>query len=292
MEAQYAKGENMRFIKARVCVLGALFVSASAALANHPVLVEGNCDLPVPGSTIVTAGFCGDFDGDGRIGTAEDTDGADRIFGTITAALGLGTGAAAGTGANQNGQITIVTSGRFAETLIIKPEGNLTLQAAPGVEATIDAVLQGDPAGGNNARQDGIGISIQPRAGRHQVIVRNLTVRNFTIGIDIRDSDVSLVDVRVANNANLGIRVREGSKVSIDRCDIIATGFREGTTGIHPTIPPNPGAGIIFRDSSSGLVSRTGISHNFGPGIFDQTSGTVTLQDNYIFGNNPNTLGL
>ena len=31
---------------------------------------------------------CGDFDGDGRIGTAEDTDGGDRIFGTINAALG------------------------------------------------------------------------------------------------------------------------------------------------------------------------------------------------------------
>ena len=39
-------------------------------LANHPVLVEGNCDSPVPGTTLVAPGTCGDFDGDGRIGTA------------------------------------------------------------------------------------------------------------------------------------------------------------------------------------------------------------------------------
>src|SRR5918993_3800996 len=99
--------------------VGAAIWGAPDASANHPVLVEGNCDSPVPGTTIVTVGTCGDFDGDGRIGTAEDTDGADRIFGTLNAALGPGTGAAAGTGANHNGRITIVTSGRFAETLYI-----------------------------------------------------------------------------------------------------------------------------------------------------------------------------
>src|SRR5918997_2853318 len=88
--------------------VGAAFWGAPDASANHPVLVEGNCDSPVPGTTIVAAGTCGDFDGDARIGTAEDTDGADRIFGTLSAALGPGTGAAAGTGANQNGHIIIV----------------------------------------------------------------------------------------------------------------------------------------------------------------------------------------
>src|ERR671913_2187920 len=99
--------------------VGAAIWGAPDASANHPVLVEGNCDSPVPGTTIVTIGTCGDFDGDGRIGTAEDTDGADRIFGTLAAALGPGTGAAAGTGANQNGRIIIVASGRYAEVVNI-----------------------------------------------------------------------------------------------------------------------------------------------------------------------------
>src|SRR5918993_5814851 len=81
--------------------------------ANHPVLVEGNCDSPVPGTTIVSLGTCGDFDGDGRIGTAEDTDGTDRIFGTIAAALGPGTGAAAGTGARAKKRSTSLAPQRF-----------------------------------------------------------------------------------------------------------------------------------------------------------------------------------
>jgi len=154
------------------CLLARRFGAAPRVSANHPVYVEGNCDSPVPGTTIVTTGTCGDFDGDGRIGTAEDTDGADRIFGTLAAALGPGTGAGAGTGANMNGTILIVKSGRFAESLVIGntigapyvggcgdptvggcTPGNVTIEAAPGVVAEIDAVFQGDPAGGNPLRQ-------------------------------------------------------------------------------------------------------------------------------------------
>ena len=86
---------------------------ANTVEANHPVFVEGNCLNPPAGNpALVPAGTCGDYDGDGLIGTAEDTDG-DRVFGTITAALG------AGTGANQNGRVVIVTSGTFAEVVNI-----------------------------------------------------------------------------------------------------------------------------------------------------------------------------
>src|ERR1044071_9765419 len=114
---------------AATLLVGTTFLSSTKVEANHPVLVEGNCDSPVPGTTIVEKGTCGDFDGDGRIGTAEDTDGADRIFGTLTAALGPGTGAAAGTGANSNGRIVIVESGRFAESLTINvSSGNVQIE--------------------------------------------------------------------------------------------------------------------------------------------------------------------
>lgn len=68
-----------RYIK-RSLFLPLTTLLAAAALANHPVLVDGNCDSPVPGTTLVTQNSCGDFDGDTRIGSAEDTDGADRIW--------------------------------------------------------------------------------------------------------------------------------------------------------------------------------------------------------------------
>src|SRR5687768_17192608 len=102
-----------------VCAIHLSAAEVSAQGGGHTVFVEGNCDSPVPGTTLVSPGTCGDFDGDGRIGTAEDTDGADRIFGTINAALGTGTGAAAGTGINHSGRAVIVRSGRFAESIYI-----------------------------------------------------------------------------------------------------------------------------------------------------------------------------
>src|SRR5687768_15454871 len=147
-------GRILVFCLTAAALLGGMaYVSSVNVAANHPVFVEGNCDSPVPGTTLVAPGTCGDFDGDGRIGTAEDTDGADRIFGTIgtlSGALGPGTGAAAGTGANFNGTITIVASGRFAELIFIGQSGffpgkgsatpgNVIIQAAPGVNAEIDA---------------------------------------------------------------------------------------------------------------------------------------------------------
>ena len=77
----------MFLLTAALLFAGTAFYGGTEVSANHPVLVEGNCDSPVPGVTIVTQATCGDFDGDGRIGTAEDTDGQDRIFGTLAAAL-------------------------------------------------------------------------------------------------------------------------------------------------------------------------------------------------------------
>ncbi|HYG82969.1 MAG TPA: hypothetical protein VD861_21410, partial [Pyrinomonadaceae bacterium] len=127
--------------------VGTTFWGDTKVEANHPVYVEGNCDSPSPGTTVLppgSEGTCGDYDGDNRIGAAEDTDGADRIFGTLRAALGAGT--PAGTGVNHNGKIIIVTSGRFAELLVIgnpptgtsgegtASPGNVTIEAAPGVE--------------------------------------------------------------------------------------------------------------------------------------------------------------
>jgi hypothetical protein len=288
-------------LTAAVLLFGTSYVTSVNVSANHPVLVEGNCDSPVPGTTLVTpAGTCGDFDGDGRIGTAEDTDGADRIFGTIRAAMGPGTGAAAGTGANWNGNITIVKSGRFAEQIFIGQSGfipgegtatpgNVTLQAAPGVEAIIDAVLQGDPAGGNTARQAGIGIYILYE-GNNVVTLRNLTVRNFAEGVAISlNAKVVIDNCRFENNQNHGVHSRDFTKLVMNNSTITGTGHRIPVSG-----PPSPGNGLTVDGGQNAQARLTDcvISHNFGAGIYSGFAApNIVLYKVSTYFNNPDIAG-
>lgn len=262
--------------------------------ANHPVYVEGNCLNPPAGNPgPVTPGTCGDYDGDGRIGTAEDADG-DRVFGTITAALG------GGTGANQNGRVVIVTSGTFAEVVnITGANGNVQLEAAPGVDANIDAVLQGDP--GSGARQNAPGIIVNAPADRF-ITIRNIVSRNWATGIDVRGFSRVLIDrCRVDNNTNFGILVQGTAKVKINDTQVTATGFRVGATGDFPRANrPDPGVGIEFQDDSSGLICDSCVVGNFGAGIRNGTrdngkgfgNSSVQLQNVCAFDNNPNYVGV
>lgn len=259
---------------------------APPSSANHPVLVEGNCDAPVPGTTTFTntAGICGDYDGDGRIGTAEDTDGADRIFGTITAALGPGTGAAAGTGANGNGRVIIVTSGRFSETVTINvSSGSVELEAAPGVEANIDAVFSGDPAGGNNTRQEGVGVNIAAAAGT-TVTLRNLTIRNWRIGLQLQSvSRVYVDNCRIQNNRDYGVLVLNQARLVLNDSHVISTGHRVGTA---PNNTPNPGHGIEFQSLSGGYLTNSSIVNSTGAGVSNQSSAGVATFHTVIVENN------
>jgi parallel beta-helix repeat protein len=225
----------------------------SSLRANHPVLVEGEKD----------------FDGDGRLGVDEDNDNAtealgNRIFGTITAALGAANG-----GANQNGRVTVVSSGRFRETVVITgANGNVTLEAAPGVEANIDAVAAGDAAG-NAARQNAPGIIVDAPAMR-VITLRNLVVRNWTEGIVVRgDSRVAISNCRIENNRDYGIHVVANGRAAVRGCEVTATGFRVGM-GADNT--PNPGNGIEFEDAASGSVFNTLVSGSAGAGFANKTS--------------------
>ena len=238
---------------ASTLVLGTSLLTLHQVSANHPVLVEGEAD----------------FDGDGRLGTAEDTDGDDRIFGTITAALGAANG-----GANQNGRVTIVTSGRFHEQLnITNANGNTTIEAAPGVEATLDAVATGTraaqfPNSTNATRQGQPGLIVNSPVNRY-VTLRNLVVRNWTEGIQILGaSRVTIDNVRLEGNVNHGIRATDNSRVLISHSQISSTGFRVGATGDFPaTSQPAPGNGITFDQRAQGLVTDTTVSGNFSYGM-------------------------
>ena len=262
-------------------VLGGLSVW-SLSDANHPVLVEGNnCADAGPNVTTVPPGTCGDYDGDGLIGTAEDTDNnTDRIFGTINAAL-----AADNNGANQNGRVTIVTSGRFAEVVnITAANGNVTLEAAPGVEANIDAVLSGDP--GNAARQGAPGIIVNAPDNR-RITIRNIVSRNWTEGIIILgNSHVTIDGCRVENNRDYGIHVVDAAKVAITNCQVNASGFRQAP-GVDNT--PNPGVGIDFEGSASGQISFTTVTGSFAAGI--KADRKVGIDQVTLFDNNPDFQG-
>jgi parallel beta-helix repeat protein len=251
------------------------------AWANHPVLVEGELD----------------FDGDGLVGLAEDSDNpTDRVFGTLTAALGAANG-----GANQNGRVTIVTSGRFHEQVsITNANGNVTLEAAPGVEANIDAVGTGAraaefPSSDNATRQGQPGILVNSPANRYATL-RNLVIRNWTDGILVLGSSRVTIDhCRIEGNVDYGIYVPENGRVTITNSHINSTGHRVGATGDFPgQNQPNPGIGILFTGTSSGTIVSTTVSGSFNAGIGNTTGNpsAVRLLDVNAFDNNPDFAGI
>ena len=244
---------------------------SSVSLANHPVLVEGERD----------------FDGDGRIGVDEDNDGLDQVFGTINAALG-----AANRGANQNGHVIIVTSGRFLEIVnITAANGDVTLQAAPGVQAEIEAVRAGDAAG-NTQRQAAPGIIVNS-PGNRIVTIRNIVSRNWTEGILVSGNSRVIIDnCRVEHNKDYGIHVMGSAKVTITNSQVIGSGFRNGA-GIVNT--PMPGIGIEFEGASSGVVASTTIGGSFSAGIVNATGNPQAVKianTAVVFDNNPNLIGV
>ena len=244
----------MKALIGLLCVFG----MSGTAFANHPVLVEGESD----------------FDGDGLIGTAEDLDG-DRVYGTLTVALAADLGAI-----NNNGKITIVTSGRFPESLLIDgANGNVTLEAAPGVEANIDAVLAG--IAGNVERQSQVGIVVNAPSNR-SIILRNLTIRNWSTGISIEgDSHVVLDNCRVEQNLNYGIRAMgRGVRASITNTQVV------GTAGNAPAVDlPNPGIGISFGDGAKGVIAVSSSIGNYSHG-FAKRDARVKLKSVVQFDNN------
>jgi hypothetical protein len=249
----------------------------SLSFANHALLVEGE----------------GDFDGDGRIGSAEDADAPDGIFGKISTAL-----AAANGGLNQNGKIIIVTSGRFPEVVSIT--GPVTLEAAPGVEADIEAFLSpaADPARladfdtpmmNNASRQLAPGIVVNAPLDR-PVVIRNITTRNWTDGIRVVAGNVTIDNVRVEHNVNNGIAVLPGAQVAVYRSSINATGFRlNPASGDFPrTSSPAPGIGVRFTGNATGDIQASSITGSFGSGISIEVTSVrdVFLRDIQMFGNN------
>jgi hypothetical protein len=231
------------------------------ALANHTVIVEGEQD----------------FDGDGLLGADEDADG-DQVFGTISAGV---------SGVSDNGRVMIVTSGRFFETVTLTGNGVTAVEAAPGVNAVVEAFNGGGDVDMNNARQQAPGIVVDTD-GSFPIEIRNLVSRNWTSGIVVKgQSRVTIDNVRADSNVNYGILVKDQAKVAITNSQINGSGFRKsGSLGATPggDIAPAPGVGIKFQDQSGGYISMTTVAHSFAAGISE--NGRVQQLKNTVFNNN------
>lgn len=285
---------SLRFAFAAALVFAAASWTSVSAQNPGTALVEGNCDSPVFGTTLVSPGTCGDFDGDGRIGTAEDTDGADFIYGTIQGALEA---------IDHNGKVVIVKSGRFHENVYIGQQqglenpfgaitpGNVTLEAAPGVEASIDAFAQGDSAANNNTRASSAGVAVNytTNGSTRVVTIRNLEVRNFLNGITAdNNTRIHIDNVRVENNLNTGIRISNNARAVISRAHVTGTGFRVSTA---PVVPFS-GIGIFINQNAQARITDTIISHSAGFGLQTAaTANTAAARVNSHFNNGGNVVG-
>jgi hypothetical protein len=269
---------SMRKVWSGLATLGVAL--PGIAWANHPVLVEGETD----------------FDGDGRVGQAENNDGpaGDPLgltFGTIAGCLG-----AVNAGIGQNGACQIVTSGNFLE--VVNITNQVTIEAAPGVVANIEAfVAPADPrlqefptaAADPFALQAAPGIIINSPDDRY-VILRNLVITNWTDGIRIMGSSHVLLDnVRVDHNISNGINVLDQAEVAIRNSQITSTGYRlNPRTGNFPTAnPPTPGIGVNFQGNSRGEIRNSVIAGNFDEGLNVTRGARVRSsgRDNLIFDN-------
>ena len=254
-----------------------IFLGSISGYANHPVFVEGNCLVAPAGTgTVTTTGTCGDYDGDSRIGTAEDNDG-DNVFGTLTGALGS-------TGANNNGAIVIVTSGVFNDSGL-QISGNVTLEAAPGVTAILDAVLAGDP--NNTARQSQTAITIDAQLDK-RIIIKNITIRNWATGVFMTgQSQVSMENVKLENNVNFGIFVELNGRLTLINSSIIATGYRTGSAGNSPSVVvPNPGVSLRISGGGGAMILSSTISNGFSYGLQNLNAGApVCVSQSAIYNN-------
>lgn len=259
-------------------LIAAALALPGAANANHSVLVEGEFD----------------FDGDGLVGADEDFDTPnDFIFGTIGGALGGPSQAMPAPGnLAQNGKAIIVTSGRFVE--VVNISGQVTLEAAPGVEAVVEAFLApADPRindfptnmmcmpGDASCLQGAPGIVINAPANRF-VVVRNITTRNWTDGVRISGASRVLLDgVRAEHNINHGIDVQDTAFVSIYRSSVSSSGFRVNpNTGDFPSamFVPTPGRGIRFRGQSRGDITDSSSVGNFAQQISNEALSIRSVQ--------------
>ncbi len=160
-------------------------------------------------------------------------------------------------------------------------DANIILQAAPGVQANFDAVVQGEP--GNDVRSNRPGIVING-CDTCRVTVRNVVTRNWTEGVRVRfHSHAHLDEVISENNTDYGIHVTNRAKVSVSDSQVNATGFRKDGNGVAKA---DPGVGVEYANRSRGSIHRTSITGSAGAGLEVGRNARVRTFQLQLFDNN------
>ena len=284
---------KMRLVLIRM--IGLIMVtSALNSYANHSVLVEGESDFDGDGSVIngVQSGPAGALD--------EDTD-DDQVFATFGAALA---------NINNNGSVTCVTSGRFGERLNLDVTnnnssnasgGNIIVQAAPGIDCNLEAFFGGPGNAGrsgnfsdnnataNTARQALPGVVINTPVDR-QVIIRNLTIQNWTDCIRVLgNSRVVLDGVKCNNNIGAGIRVGDEANVDVIGSTILSSGFRQTGGAIDfpsgegaLTDPGFDGRGVICTGISTCRLTNSQVKASCNDGVTQGAGAIVVVRGSSV----------
>jgi len=191
-----------------------------------------------------------DLDQDGRWGTAvgvpiEDLDG-DAVFGTIQWAIN---NTAVG------GIVHLTVPGVYREQLTINTP--MTIRAAEGIDVIIEGAHTTCPAGPPGVLPfDGITV-----AGAGPVILENLTVRGFTIGINAVNT--TIVKCRIEDNESVGVFLVTG--------EIVGSHIVNNTVGLYP-------GGIVS-------VSDTVIAESETDGIQIGSDASLAVTGSRIIGN-------
>lgn len=225
--------------------------------------------LSTPQLTAFVEGIA-DYDGDGRTGSAEDTDG-DKVFSSISAIPGFDQPSGIIGPRNTYNHIVIVTSGDFHES-IRRSSGDTmdyTIEAAPGVVAIFDI---GDLAPELNA---------SPLTVSSSVTLRNLTFRNYGDIIRVAAGGTLLAEGCRFEDSGGGfaIVVAPNARAVVSNSTITRCGDRQ--TGQGGGIRVVPGADVI--------VSNCTITGNFGAGVVRRDK-RLRLLNTLVAHNNPNFL--
>jgi len=164
--------------------------------------------------------------------------------------------------------------------------GVTIIEAAPGVRANIDAVLQGDA--GNATRQAGNGITINSPDTDRIVILRNLAIRNYQVGLQVTgNSRVICEDCRFDSNVVANVMASGNARLTLTGCDVRAGGMR-----FNPgRATPSPGDGVAFAGTASGLISDCTIAGNFAAGVRNASAAVIQVLKSAVFDNTPNLVG-
>lgn len=95
------------------------------------------------------------------------------------------------------------------------------------------------------------------------VILRNLTIRNFLEGVQIKGNSHVLIDNCVfENNRDYGIHVLGNARVTVLNTRVLGTGRRIPVSG-----SPSPGNGIDFASTTKGRLADVTVMMSIGIGI-------------------------